>query len=130
MIVELTLTYRSGGVLQFDHITDFFEALSLALIDSGHSATLRGFRTEQARSGMRYWVVLLELPRGYRLFYPDKVGIWPHGMSSVARLRGQVAADAAGWSAGLYARWPIRVPPEFPTQSRFSAPDAFLGCSQ
>lgn len=130
MIRELTLTYRADGVLAYQHITDFFGALSLYLLDKGVPATLCGFRAGEGRKGTRYWVVVIDLPRGNHIPHLDKAGLWPHGVTSVANLRGQVAADAVGWFAGLYARWSICATPEFLTHSQNSAPDTFFGVSQ
>ncbi|MGE8209312.1 MAG: rolling circle replication-associated protein [Stenotrophomonas rhizophila] len=130
MIRELTLTYRADGVLAYQHLMDFFGALSLHLLDKGIPATLRGFRAGEGVKGTPYWVVLIDLPRGNHIPHLDKAGLWPHGMTSVANLRGQVAVDSAGWFAGLYARWSICATPDFLTHSRNSAPDTFSGVSQ
>ncbi|MGH8040048.1 MAG: hypothetical protein ACRES5_05195 [Pseudomonas sp.] len=129
MAVEFTLTYRTGATANETDARDFMMALALYCHDRGISPKLAASKL-QDRGGRSYWVVIADLPRGFTAPLPDRSGLWPHGMSQVVRYRGQVAADAAAWFAGLYTRWSICVLPEFLTHSQNSAPDTFSGVSQ
>lgn len=129
MTVEFTLTYRTGGMADDAHARDFMLAFALYCHERGINPKLAAAR-QQSRAGRPYWVVIADLPRGFIAPRPDRAALWPHGMTQVVRYRGQVAANAAAWFAGLYTRWSICVLPEFLTHSRFSAPDTSFGVSQ
>lgn len=121
--VLVTLTYRPGVECDESHIAQFLAAWS-------EWCKARGFVSHAevagvtGRTGRHWWEVLVVVPQGINVPHLDKAGLWPYGLTQVVRYRRQVAAHAVGWFAGLYARWPIRVPPEFLTHSRSSAPDA------
>lgn len=129
MIREITLTYRTGVVPDDAHLLSFMGRLEQHCRERGIGYKLAAIE-RRTLSGNPYWLVLAEVPLHWSVPHLDKAGLWPHGMTQVVRLRGQVAADAAGWFAGLYARWSICAPPEFLTHSRSSAPDTFPGVSQ
>ena len=129
MTVEFTLTYRTGAIPDDSHARDFMMAFGLYCHDRGINPKLAAEK-RQDRAGRPHWVVVADLPRGFTAPLPDRAGLWPHGMTQVVRYRGQVAANAAAWFAGLYTRWSICVLPEFLTHSRFSAPDTSSGFAQ
>lgn len=122
----ITLTYRDGGPLDVQHLAEFRERWDRWCQGNGFDASLSFFK-EEGRNGRQWWLARTIVPRGITVPHLDSAGLWLHGMTQVVSCRRQVAANAAGWFAGLYARWPIRVPPEFPTHSRFSAPDSSFG---
>lgn len=126
---EFMLTYRPGVLPDDSQIQVFLTDFSGWCRDHGISHKLCA-RMAEAKSGVRYWIVFADLAGNPCVPYLDKAGFWPYGLTQVVRLRGQVAAKAVGWFAGLYARWSICVPPEFLTHSWSSAPDAFPGGSQ
>lgn len=121
----ITLTYRVGVAASPVHLQEFESAWTHWCEQAGFSASL-AFSLQATTSGRIYWFARTIVPSNVAVPYLDRLGIWPHGMTQVVRLRGQVAAPAAGWFAGLYARWPICAPPEFLTHSWSSAPDTFL----
>lgn len=129
MTVQFTLTYRTGAVAEDDHARHFMMDLALFCHDRGLNPKLAAVKCH-TREGRPYWIVLADLPRSFMAPRPDSAGLWVHGMSQVVRYRGQVAAHAVAWFAGLYARWSLCALPEFLTHSQNSAPDTSSGVSQ
>jgi len=129
MIREITLTYRTGVVSTDLDVLAFMIAFEQYCHEKGIDCKLAAVE-RSTLSGNPYWLVFAEVPLHFSVPHLDKSGLWPHGMTQVVRLRGQVAADAVAWFAGLYRRWSICLLPEFLTHSRSSAPDTFLGVSQ
>lgn len=129
MIREFTLTYRAGVAADDAHVLNFMGLFEQHCSERGIPYKLAAVE-RRTLSGLPYWLVFAEVPLHWSVPHLDKAGFWPHGMTQVVRLRGQVAADAAAWFAGLYRRWSICLLPEFLTHSRISAPDTSSGVSQ
>ncbi len=129
MIREITLTYRTGVIPADLDVLAFMIGFEQDCRAKGIDCKLAAVE-RRTLTGNRYWLVFADVPLHFSIPHLDKSGHWPHGMTQVVRLRGQVAADAAAWFAGLYRRWSICLLPEFLTHSRFSAPDTFSGVSQ
>lgn len=125
----ITLTYRNGIAASPVHVQEFESAWTSWCDERGFSASL-AFSLQVSSSGRVYWLARTIVPSNVTVPHLDKAGLWPHGMTEVVRFRGQVAAPAVAWFAGLYTRWPICVLPDFLTHSRNSAPDTFSGVSQ
>lgn len=125
MVREICLTYRKGTKPRRAHAQEFLDAFSSFCSERGIDCRLAAFLLHTI-NGTPYWLVLAEVPSGFSVPHLDKAGLWQHGVTSVVCYRGQVAADAVAWFAGLYTRWPIRVLPKFLTHSRNLAPDTSL----
>lgn len=130
MIRECFLTYRTGVTADTSHVEIFMAALGQYFQNLWPCEVKMAAAQLLTMKGNPYWVVYVDVPGHLSIPHLDKAGLWPHGMTQVVHLRGQVATHVAGWFAGLYARRSICAPPEFLTHSRFSAPDASSGGSQ
>jgi hypothetical protein len=85
----VTLTYRSGGDWQADHVRRLMNRVRSSWARRGHRCHFTWTAELQGRGAIHYHVLLWR-PRGARLPHLDSAGWWVHGSTQVAKARNPV----------------------------------------